>query len=88
MTRTDALALSTALVVRYIRVEELHLTQEAVAARMGVTRPYYSNIERAYRVLTLPVFDALANALDIPTGTLMDRVVAFADSDLEHYLND
>lgn len=88
MTRADALSLSTALVVRRIRIEELHLTQQALADRMGVDRTYITHLERAYRVSSLPVLEALASALDMRPGVLVDRIIAFADSDLEHYLND
>lgn len=86
MTRSDALAISAALVIRHIRVHELHITQKALGDRAGLSQGYIANMERAYRTLSLPVFERIANALDIPPGALLSRVVDFADSDLEAYL--
>jgi len=50
------------------------LTQAALAQTAGVTRPNLSGIERGKREVTLTTLRALANALDVQPGILVDGV--------------
>ena len=50
------------------RRKELHKTQAQVARCLGISKPYYSDIERGNRFPRDPDFiEALARALDLPS---------------------
>ncbi|GBE04494.1 MAG TPA: XRE family transcriptional regulator [Nitrospirae bacterium] len=48
------------------------LSQEQLAARANIPRPNLSSIERGKRSVTLSTIRSLANALDVPPGTLVN----------------
>lgn len=56
------------------RRQELGLTQEDLAGRAELDRPYISLIEVARKQPTLSVLHRLALALDLPLGAFMERV--------------
>lgn len=56
------------------RRQELGLTQEDLAARAELDRPYISLIEVARKQPTLSVLYRLSAALELPLGTFMARV--------------
>lgn len=57
-----------------VRREELALTQEDLAGRMQMDRPYISMIEVARKQPTLSVLFRLAQGLDLSLSALMERV--------------
>lgn len=57
-----------------VRREELALTQEDLAGRMQMDRPYISMIEVARKQPTLSVLYRLAQGLDLSLSALMERV--------------
>ncbi len=59
--------------VRARRIE-LNLTQEQLAEAADLHPTYISNVERGYRVPTLPTIVRLATALDVDAGSLIDRL--------------
>ena len=64
---------SFATVLREIRREK-RLSQESLALRLGVSRPYVSYLENGSRYPSLEMLIAIAHALDIRPGELLDRV--------------
>lgn len=56
------------------RRKELGLTQEDLAGRCDLDRPYISLIEVARKQPTLSVLYRLAEALELPLGGFMERV--------------
>ncbi|RYE43856.1 MAG: XRE family transcriptional regulator [Hyphomicrobiales bacterium] len=56
------------------RRSELELTQEDLAGRCELDRPYISLIEVARKQPTLSVLYKLAEALELPLGEFMGRV--------------
>lgn len=57
-----------------VRRDELGLSQEDLAGRMQMDRPYISMIEVARKQPTLSVLFRLAQGLDMPLAGLMERV--------------
>lgn len=53
---------------------ERGLTQEALARRAGLARPNLSAVERGRREVTLSTLRALAAALDVQPGLLVDGI--------------
>jgi transcriptional regulator with XRE-family HTH domain len=51
------------------------LTQEALAERTGLHPTFISNVERGYRVPTLPTLIRIARGLDVAPSTLIDDLV-------------
>ena len=60
--------------VKQIRLEK-ELTQEALAEAAGVHPTFISNIERGYRVPTLPTIIRLAVALEVQPSVIIDDLV-------------
>ena len=58
------------------RRQELGLTQEDLAGRCNLDRPYISLIEVARKQPTLSVLYRLAEALELPLGNFMARIQA------------
>lgn len=56
------------------RRNELGLTQEDLAGRCSLDRPYISLIEVGRKQPTLSVLYKLADALELPLGVFMQRV--------------
>ena len=56
------------------RRNELGLTQEDLAGRCNLDRPYISLIEVGRKQPTLSVLYKLADALELPLGVFMQRV--------------
>jgi DNA-binding XRE family transcriptional regulator len=52
--------------------EERGLTQQNLAARAGISKPYLSQIETGKRQGTVETLSALAGALDVPIDVLTD----------------
>jgi transcriptional regulator with XRE-family HTH domain len=48
------------------------LTQEALAARAGLSRPFVARVETSRQVPSLPTLARLARALRVPLGTLLE----------------
>lgn len=59
-----------------VRRQELRLTQEDVADRMDIDRPFLSLIEVGRKQPTVSVLFALASALELTFGELAVRVEA------------
>lgn len=57
-----------------IRRKELGLTQEDLAGRCELDRPYISLIEVARKQPTLSVLYRLSEALELPFGSFLGRV--------------
>lgn len=57
-----------------VRRKELGLSQEDLAGRCELDRPYISLIEVARKQPTLSVLYRLAEALELPFGNFMERV--------------
>ena len=57
--------------VREIRVEQ-GLTQEALAEAAGLHATFISNVERGYRVPSVPTLLRLAGGLDVDPSRLVD----------------
>jgi transcriptional regulator with XRE-family HTH domain len=57
------------------RREELGLTQEELAAEVGIHRTYLSDVERGSRNLCLINIERLADALDLSLADLFRRVM-------------
>ena len=57
-----------------VRRDELGLTQEDLAGRMQMDRPYISMIEVARKQPTLSVLFRLAQGLDLSLSVLIERV--------------
>jgi transcriptional regulator with XRE-family HTH domain len=55
--------------------EEAGLTQEALAARAGVTREYVSHLERDRQEPSLSVFVRLCEALGVRPPAMLERVL-------------
>ena len=60
--------------VKQIRLEK-ELTQEALAEVAGRHPTFVSNIERGYRVPTLPTIIRLAVALEVQPSVIIDDLV-------------
>ena len=58
------------------RREELGLTQEELAAEVGIHRTYLSDVERGSRNLCLLNIERFADALDLSLPDLFRRVVS------------
>lgn len=56
--------------IRQKRIEK-HLTQDALAAIVGVTNPHFSNIETGKTKVSLPTLIAISNALSVSTDRLL-----------------
>ena len=60
------------------RVREARLaagmTQEALAEASGLHVTFVGNVERGYRVPTVPTLIKLAEGLGVPTGTLVEGI--------------
>ena len=71
--RAEELRISAAfgLRVRQRRLDS-DLTQERLAELADLHPTYISNVERGYRVPTLPTVIRLARALDVRPGALID----------------
>lgn len=52
--------------------KEVGMTQEALAEATGLHPTFISNIERGYRVPTVPTLLKIAAGLGVPPGTLLD----------------
>ena len=57
------------IVVRQAR-RKLGLTQHELASRAGLHRTYISDVERGKRNVSLQIIERLAEALNVPVGTL------------------
>src|SRR5260370_42224431 len=57
------------------RREELDLTQEELAAEVGIHRTYLSDVERGGRNICLINVERMADALDLTLPELFQRVV-------------
>jgi transcriptional regulator with XRE-family HTH domain len=57
-----------------LRREELGLTQEELAERVGIHRTYLSDVERGGRNICLMNIERVAIALSVPLGTLFQKV--------------
>lgn len=68
-TKTDAFS----YVLRAVRNEKC-LSQEDLAARLDLTRTYISYLESGKRYPSLEMLIALAQALDVRPGELLDRI--------------
>lgn len=70
--RTENLAIAAAFGrrVRQLRIEH-GLTQEELAEAAGLHPTFVSNVERGYRVPTLPTVLRLANGLKVNLGDLL-----------------
>ena len=67
--------LMTALALEMkVRRKELGLSQEDLAGRCELDRPYISLIEVARKQPTLSVLYRLSEALELPLGNFMQRV--------------
>lgn len=67
--KTDAVS----VILREIRHEK-GLSQETVAARLDVARTYISYLESGQRYPSVEMLIALATALEIRPGEILDRV--------------
>ena len=74
--RSQDLAIAAAFgaKVKNIRTRQ-GMTQEALAEASGLHPTFISNVERGYRVPTLPTVLRLANGLGIAPSTLIDGLV-------------
>jgi DNA-binding XRE family transcriptional regulator len=52
--------------------EQRGLTQQELAARVGISKPYLSQIETGKRQGTVETLSALARSLDVPIDALTD----------------
>lgn len=57
--------------VKEVRTSK-HLTQEQLAEAAGLHPTFVSNVERGYRVPTLPTLLRIARGLDVKPGALVD----------------
>lgn len=55
------------------------MTQEALAEAAGLHPTFISNVERGYRVPTLPTVLRIANGLGVPPAALVDDLVTADD---------
>jgi transcriptional regulator with XRE-family HTH domain len=69
--KTDAFG----VVMREIRYEK-KLSQEDVAVRIDVARNYISYLESGLRYPSIEMLIALAQALDVRPGDMLDRIAA------------
>lgn len=53
-----------------------HLTQEALAARAGISVAYVSMLERGQRTPPLETIDLLAKALKVPALDMLEKSTA------------
>jgi transcriptional regulator with XRE-family HTH domain len=68
-------ARTIAQVLRHARTKA-GLTQEELAIRAGMDRSYISDIERGESSVSLDLFIQICGALEIPAGTLANRIEA------------
>jgi transcriptional regulator with XRE-family HTH domain len=61
------------LAIRSYR-EAKSLSQDSLAAISGLNRAYLGSVERGERNISLQNICALADALDVPTSTLFEKV--------------
>lgn len=73
--KTDAFS----IVLRRIRIEK-NLSQEELAARLNVSRSYISYLESGRRYPSIEMLIALAKALEIKPGALIDSIAEHLDS--------
>ena len=75
MRQSTDYELMTALALEMkVRRKELGLSQEDLAGRCDLDRPYISLIEVARKQPTLSVLYRLSEALELPLGSFMERV--------------
>lgn len=70
-TRDQAIAVAFGARLRQVRTE-LGLTQEALAEAAGLHPTFISNVERGYRVPSVPTLLKLAHGLDVQPSRLVD----------------
>lgn len=51
--------------------EQEGLSQYALAAKIGVTQPYFNSIEKGEKEMSITVFNRLSNALGVSMNTLL-----------------
>lgn len=73
--KTDAFS----IVLRKIRLGK-NLSQEELAIRLNVSRSYISYLESGRRYPSIEMLIALAKALEIKPGTLIDSIAEHLDS--------
>ena len=73
--KTDAFG----VVLREIRLEK-DLSQDEVAERIDVARSYVSYLESGQRYPSLEMLIAVAQALEVRPGDMLDRIVARIES--------
>lgn len=73
--KTDAFS----VILREIRAEK-GLSQDQVAERLDIARSYISYMESGQRYPSLEMFIAVAQALGVRPGEMMDRIAARIDS--------
>jgi transcriptional regulator with XRE-family HTH domain len=64
--------------VREVR-SEVGMTQEALAEAAGLHPTFISNIERGYRVPTVPTMLRVAKGLRVPAGRLVEGLEEAAE---------
>jgi len=70
-TRDKAIAVAFGRRVRDVRLQ-MNLTQEALAEAAGVHATFVSNVERGYRVPSVPTLLRLAHGLGVTPSALLD----------------
>lgn len=60
--------------IRKIRIEELHITQEQLAERVGCERAYISAIECGYKNVSFYTMYKIILALDIEPNKLFNQI--------------
>lgn len=76
--RDQAIAVAFGQRVREIRTE-VDMTQEALAEAAGLHPTFISNIERGYRVPTLPTMLRVARGLGVAAGRLVEGLEEAAE---------
>lgn len=72
-SRDLAIAAAFGRRVREVRLEQ-ELTQEVLAERAGLHATFISNVERGYRVPSLPTVLRLADGLGVAPSQLIDQL--------------
>lgn len=73
-SRDKAVAVAFGQRVREVRVRR-KMTQESLAEAAGLHPTFISNVERGYRVPTVPTLLRLASGLAVKPGQLVDGLV-------------